>query len=75
MDPGWEALSSYANDPTSQQLPDHPNVVCAPAEPNLDPKAFDELVKSTRTSTRPSGATRPRMAWKSAAPPSPMRRS
>jgi len=44
---GWEALSSYANDPTSQQLPDHPNVVCAPAEPNLDPKAFDELVKST----------------------------
>ena len=44
---GWEAPSSYANDPTSQQLPDHPNVICAPAEPNLDPKAFDELVKST----------------------------
>ena len=44
---GWEALSTYANDPTGQQLPDRPNVICAPAEPSLDPNAFDELVKST----------------------------
>jgi len=44
---GWEGLSNYANDPTGQQLPDRPNVICAPAEPNLDPKAFEALVTST----------------------------
>lgn len=46
---GWEMLAAYATDPTGQQLPDHQNVICAPAEPNVDPKAFDELMKSTHT--------------------------
>ena len=46
---GWEMLSAYASDPTGQQLPDHQNVICAPAEPIVDPKAFDELIKSTHT--------------------------
>jgi hypothetical protein len=72
---GWEALSSYANDPTSQQLPDHPNVICAPAEPNVDPKAFDELVKSTHVDPPEWGYPARGVASKSAAPPSPMHRS
>ncbi len=46
---GWDMLAAYANDPTGQPLPEHQNVICAPAEPNVDPKAFEELIKSTHT--------------------------
>jgi hypothetical protein len=46
---GWESLSSYANDPTAEPLPDHQNVICAPAEPNLDSKAFEALIAATKT--------------------------
>jgi hypothetical protein len=47
--PGWQFLSGYANESTGEPLPDKPNVVCAPAEPNLDPKAFEALINATRT--------------------------
>lgn len=46
---GWAALAGAANDPTGMPLPEHPNVFCAPAEPNIDAKAFEELIKSTDT--------------------------
>jgi hypothetical protein len=46
---GWEMLSSYANDPTAEPLQDRPNVICGPAEPNIDSKAFEALLKSTQT--------------------------
>ena len=46
---GWEMLTSYAGDPTGQPLPDHQNVICAPAEPDVDPKAFEQLIKVTHT--------------------------
>jgi hypothetical protein len=46
---GWEILSSYANDPTAEPLQDHPNVICGPAEPDIDPKAFEALLKATQT--------------------------
>jgi hypothetical protein len=46
---GWELLSSYANDPTAEPLPDHQGVICAPAEPNLDQKAFEALIAATKT--------------------------
>jgi len=46
---GWELLTGYANDPTGEPLPDRPNVICAPAEPAFDPKAFEALVKATQT--------------------------
>lgn len=46
---GWELLSSYAGEPTAEPLPDHQGVMCAPAEPNIDPKAFEALVNETKT--------------------------
>ncbi len=46
---GWATLAGYASDPTGAALPDHPNIVCAPAEPTIDPKAFEALIKATQT--------------------------
>jgi len=42
-------LAGYANDPTGEPLPDHPGVICAPADANIDPKAFEALVQATQT--------------------------
>jgi len=46
---GWSALTGYANEPTAAPLPDHAGMVCAPAEPSIDPQAFVALVKATQT--------------------------
>ena len=46
---GWQFLSGYANEPTGEPLPDKPSVICAPAEPNLDIKAFEALINATNT--------------------------
>jgi hypothetical protein len=46
---GWETLAAAAGDATGEPLPDHPNVICAPAEPNMDPKAFEALMQATQT--------------------------
>ena len=46
---GWELLSSYASEPTAEPLSDHQGVMCAPAEPNIDPKAFEALINDTKT--------------------------
>jgi len=46
---GWAILGAYANDATAAPLPDHPGVICAPADPNVDPKAFQALIGSTQT--------------------------
>jgi hypothetical protein len=46
---GWAMLANYANDPTGEPIPDKPNVICGPAEPKLDPKAFEALLKATST--------------------------
>jgi hypothetical protein len=46
---GWEILTGFANDPTAEELPDHKGVICAPADPTIDPKQFEELGKATQT--------------------------
>lgn len=46
---GWEALSSFAAEPTTAPLPMRPEVICAPANPKLDFKAFEALVEATQT--------------------------
>jgi len=46
---GWMTLAGYAADPTGMPLPDHPNIVCAPAEPNIDAKAFEALINATQS--------------------------
>jgi hypothetical protein len=46
---GWDALGGYASDPTGMPLPDRKNVICSPADPGFDAKAFEDLIKSTQT--------------------------
>jgi hypothetical protein len=46
---GWEILAGYAEDPTASPSPTRNGVICAPAEPGYDRKAFDEMIKATRT--------------------------
>ena len=46
---GWEMLQSYALDPTASAYPGKQGVVCAPADPEFDEKALEELAKSTQT--------------------------
>jgi hypothetical protein len=46
---GWELLNEYANEPTAAELPEQKGVLCAPAPPGIDPKAFQALVGSTGT--------------------------
>lgn len=46
---GWALLFAYANDPTAAPLPDHQGVICAPADPTLDAKAFEALIQATQT--------------------------
>ncbi len=46
---GWVGLAGYANEATAAPLPDHPGVICAPAEPTIDAKAFEALVQATQT--------------------------
>jgi hypothetical protein len=46
---GWDMLASFADDPTGAPVPNRKNVICAPADPTFDSKAFNELLASTKT--------------------------
>ena len=46
---GWDALDSYANQPTAAELPQQKGIVCAPAEPGIDANAFQALGQATGT--------------------------
>ncbi len=46
---GWEVLNGYANEPTAAELAQQKGVLCAPAEPTIDPQAFEALGKATGT--------------------------
>ena len=46
---GWDTLNGYANEPTAAPVPQQKGVVCAPANPIIDPKAFEALGKATGT--------------------------
>jgi hypothetical protein len=46
---GWGALALAATDPTIEPLADHAGVMCGPAGPKLDEKAFEALTKATGT--------------------------
>ena len=48
---GWDMLASFADDPTGATLPDRKNVICAPADPVFDGKAFNDLLASTKADT------------------------
>lgn len=46
---GWELLNEYASEPTAAELPEQKGVLCAPAPPGIDPKAFQALIGNTGT--------------------------
>jgi hypothetical protein len=46
---GWELLEAAAEEPTLEEVQDRKGVMCAPASPNFDENAFEELTKATRT--------------------------
>ncbi len=46
---GWVALGGYGGEPTAAELPDRQGVFCAPADPTIDPAAFEALGKATQT--------------------------
>jgi hypothetical protein len=46
---GWATLGGYGNEPTAAELPDHKGVFCAPADPTIDPQAFEALGQATQT--------------------------
>jgi hypothetical protein len=46
---GWDTVTGFVSDPTAAELPDHKGVICAPADPTLDLKAFQALIEATQT--------------------------
>jgi len=46
---GWDMLQGMALDPTGSSYPGKQGVICAPADPQFDEKALEELAKSTGT--------------------------
>jgi hypothetical protein len=46
---GWMTIGGLFNDPTAAELPEHKGVMCTPADPTIDPKAFQALGDQTQT--------------------------
>jgi hypothetical protein len=46
---GWEDLADFAEDNTLQAIPQRRGVSCAPAHPNFDVRAAEQLAKDTGT--------------------------
>ncbi len=46
---GWAALGGYGSEPTAAEVSDRKGVFCAPADPTIDPQAFEALGKATQT--------------------------
>ena len=46
---GWQALATFATEPTAEPMPARPGIVCAPAKPAYDAIAFDRLMDATLT--------------------------
>jgi hypothetical protein len=46
---GWDVLGAAALEPTLEPFTERKGVMCGPASPQFDDKAFDELTKATQT--------------------------
>jgi hypothetical protein len=46
---GWAIIGAFFNDPTAAEFPDRAGVVCTPADPAIDSKAFQALADQTQT--------------------------
>ena len=67
---GWEGLAQAAEDPTLEPLEGHAGVMCGPAGPTFDEKAFEALTKATGTDAGDwAFTTTPNLEARSAAQP------
>jgi hypothetical protein len=48
-DSGWQILGGLAGESSAAESPQQQGVFCAPADPNIDPAAFETLGKATQT--------------------------
>jgi hypothetical protein len=46
---GWMALLGFAAEPTASSPPDRKDMLCAPASPDYDERALEELAQTTET--------------------------
>ena len=46
---GWDVLASFANEATADPYAERQGVICAPADPQFDEKAAEELASTTQT--------------------------
>jgi hypothetical protein len=46
---GWAQIGVMSSDPTAAEWPDRKGVICSPADPAIDAKAFQALTDSTQT--------------------------
>src|ERR1700730_1980537 len=46
---GWATVGGCGNEPTAAELPDRKGVFCGPADPTIDPQAFEALGKAKQT--------------------------
>ena len=46
---GWDTLTAAAKDSTAEPLQQRQGVMCSPATPSFDDKAFEQLLKATQT--------------------------
>jgi hypothetical protein len=46
---GWQILSGFATEASAAESPQQPGVLCAPADPKLDPSALEALGTATQT--------------------------
>lgn len=46
---GWDMLSRYAEEATASPMPERPDMLCAPADPDYSDPEFQAIVESTQT--------------------------
>jgi hypothetical protein len=46
---GWDTLAGYADEPSAAESSEQKGAFCAPADPGIDPNAFEALGKATQT--------------------------
>jgi hypothetical protein len=67
---GWETVTGFAAEPTAAPFPEKKDTVCAPADPQFDPKALEALAKDTGTDEGEWGfLTQPNLEMRAAAQP------
>jgi hypothetical protein len=46
---GWDSLAAFASEISAGPLPGRPNAICAPAIPQFDEEARDQLIEATQS--------------------------